>query len=159
MIWIAALSGCGSGQNWRMFGSSGLVEKPKYGGVLENFLYRASENGRGNDCIKTIVNPRKVYRWEHAHYPTYIYGIHSIDEKGNIVKGWSHKALDIETIRINHYFTKSKEEWIQRRKGGKADTKDRTDIRTIEEFYLHDNNDIYDDGMLFYVEEMKKQCI
>lgn len=142
--------------NWRMFGSSGLIQKPKQGGVLENFLYRASENGRGNDCIKTIVNPRKVYAFEHVHYPTYIFGVHSVDENGNIINGWNHSNLEIKKIRINHYFTKSKEEWIERRKIGKADAKDRTKIRSLEEFQLHDNNDIFDDGMLYYVDKMKE---
>lgn len=45
--------------NWRMFGSSFHEEKP-YGGVLGNYLYRAFENGKGNECIKSIVNPRRV---------------------------------------------------------------------------------------------------
>ncbi len=48
--------------NWRMFGSSGLQEKPTQGGVLDNFLYRAKEDGKGNNCIKTIVNPRRVLK-------------------------------------------------------------------------------------------------
>lgn len=142
--------------NWRMFGSSGLIQKPKRGGVLENFLYRALENGRGNDCIKTIVNPRKVYAFDHVHYPTYIYGVHSVDENGNIINGWNHPNAEIKKIRINHYFTKSKDEWVERRKIGKADAKDRTKIRSLEEFKLHDNNDIYDDGMLYYVDKMKE---
>lgn len=38
---------------------------------------------------------------------------------------------------------------------GKADYKDRSQIRTLDEFMEHDNNDIYDDGMLFYVDKMK----
>ena len=102
------------------------------------------------------MNPRKVYSFEHVHYPTYILGAHSVDENGRRVDGWKNSAPKINKIRINHYFTKSKEEWIERRKIGKADAKDRTNIRSLEEFELHDNNDIYDDGMLFYVEQMKK---
>lgn len=142
--------------NWRMFGSSGFESKPVCGGVLDNFLYRAVEDGRGNACIKTVVNPRKVFRFKHVHYPTYIYGVHSIDEDGAIVEGWKHTKKNIKTVRINHYFTKSKEEWIERRKQGKADYKDPLNVRSLDEFYLHDNNDIYDDGMLFYVEKMKQ---
>ena len=78
-----------------------------------------------------------------------------MDENGNIVDGWNHPNAEIQKIRINHYFTKSKEEWIERRKIGKADAKDRTKIRSLEEFQLHDNNDIFDDGMLYYVDKMK----
>lgn len=140
--------------NWRMFGSSGLEHKPE-GGVLENFLYRAAEDGKGNDCIKTIVDPRKVYKYKHPHFPTYLYGYYSIDENGKKVKGWSHPAAQINKIRINHYFTKSKEEWVERRSLGKADKSD--EKRTIEEFYAHDNNDIFDDSMLYYVQQMETQ--
>lgn len=141
--------------NWRMFGSSGLQEKPTQGGVLDNFLYRAKEDGKGNNCIKTIVNPRRVFKYEHVHFPTYLKGFYSVDENGKKVEGWSNKIYEIKKIRINHYFTKSKEEWIIRRSMGKADYKDRSQIRTLDEFMEHDNNDIYDDGMLFYVDKMK----
>lgn len=141
--------------NWRMFGSSGLLKKP-IGGVLDNFLYRAKEDGKGNNCIKTIVNPRRVYKYEHVHFPTYLMGFYSVDENGNKVNGWSNEVVEINKIRINHYFTKSKEEWIVRRSMGKADYKDRSQIRTLQEFEEHDNNDIYDNGMLFYVDKMKE---
>lgn len=130
--------------NWRMFGSSGHIAKPK-GGVLENFLYRAKDNGKGNICIKTIINPRRVYKFSHVHYPIYGVGYYSISEKGKIVTGWKNSDTDLKMLCINHYFTKSKEEWIKRRSMGKADFKDETSNRTIQEFYEHDNNDVYDD--------------
>lgn len=40
---------------------------------------------------------------------------------------------------------------------GKADTRNRNNVRTMEEFYMHDNNDIYDDSMLYYVKKMKQR--
>lgn len=113
--------------NWRMFGSSGFISKPK-GGVLDSFLYRAKENGRGNNCIKTITNPRRVYSYDHVHYPIYLFGFYSVDENGNKVNGWSHPQNNIHKLRINHYFTKSKEEWIKRRRLGKADFEDRDQV-------------------------------
>ena len=141
--------------NWRMFGSSHFLKKPE-GGVLQNFLYRAKEDGMGNECIKTIVNPRAVFCFNHVHYPEYLYGRHSVDENGKVVRGWKHPVIRTKKIRINHYFTKSKEEWIQRRSIGKADSGDKNDIRTMEEFYEHDNNDIWDDGMLRVLKAMKE---
>jgi hypothetical protein len=57
---------------------------------------------------------------------------------------------------VNHYFTKSKEEWIARRKLGKCDHKDEKDVRPIEEFYRHDNNDILDDSMRRYTALFRK---
>ena len=141
--------------NWRVFGSSGFEKKPE-GGVLESFVHRAFEDGPGNVCIKTIVNPRRVFKWYHVHYPVYMCGFYSIDENGNIVEGWQNELSEIKELRINHYFCKSKEEWIKRRSRGRATIKDgKQKYRTIEEFNQHDKNDIFDDSMLYYVEMMK----
>ena len=140
--------------NWRIYGSSGHVTKPN-GGVLSNFLWRAKEDGTGNRCIKTIVQPQYVYTYAHVHYPTYLIGRYSIDENGERVDGWNHKMLEIKKIRINHYYTKSKEEWIKRRSMGKADSNNpEANKRTLDEFYQHDNNDIYDESMLYYVNKL-----
>ncbi len=139
--------------NWRMFGSSGHISKPE-GGVLENYLYRSKDDGRGNICVKTIVDPRRVYRVVHAHYPMYYKGFYSVDESGKRVEGWANPVKEIRRLRINHYFTKSKEEWIIRRRLGRV-TRKHFEIRMMEEFYAHDNNDIYDDGMLPFAEKIK----
>ncbi len=143
----------GIAANWRMFGSGGHVSKPE-GGVLENFLYRSKDDGKGTRCVKTIANPRRVYRYVHAHYPMYYKGYYSVDESGKRVDGWANPVKEIRRLRINHYFTKSKEEWIVRRQLGRVDRK-HFEARTMDEFYAHDNNDIYDDGMLPFAEKLK----
>ena len=141
--------------NWCMYGSSGHQTKPN-GLVIENFLYRGTPDRRGNDCIKTIANPRIVEKYQHVHYPTYKAGFYNIDELGKRVDGWSNpRSGNTKRIRINHYFTKSKEEWIERRSHGKADTADKNDKRTLDEFYEHDKNDVYDDILLKYSKELK----
>lgn len=141
--------------NWRMYGSSGYDEKPN-GSVLASFLYRGDGNSKGSNCIKTIANPRVIKKYRHVHYPTYYRGFYSIDEDGNRCDGPFNTCVNTKHIRINHYFTKSKQEWIERRSRGKADTTDETDRRTIEEFYAHDHNDIYDPIILPYIEDFKK---
>lgn len=139
--------------NWRVFGSSHLEKKPE-GGVLKNFVWRAAEDGQGNDCIKSVVNPRKVAFFNHVHYPLYNLGCYAIDETGKKVPTWSNPVKEITQLRINHYFTKSKEEWIQRRSQGRATTGNKSLNRTIEEFYQHDNNDIFDDSALRYLDRL-----
>lgn len=141
--------------NWRMYGSSGHIAPPE-GSVLESYLYRGIGNAKGNDCIKTIANPRLIKEYRHVHYPTYYRGFYSMNEDGLRCDGPFNKCLETKYIRINHYFTKSKEEWIERRSRGKADTLDYNDRRTLEEFYEHDHNDVYDPIMLPYVEALKK---
>ena len=112
---------CGLAVNWAMFGSAGFKERPKSG--------------------------ETVYRYNHPHYPEYMLGGFSVDENGRRAKGGRNPGPEPVRIRVNHYFTKSEEEWIERRKLGKADKKDEKDVRTIDEFYRHDNNDIFDDSM------------
>ena len=138
---------CGLAVNWAMFGSAGFKECPKSGGVLSNYVYRAGPGERGTDCVKTIVRPETVYRYNHPHFPEYMLGGFSVDENGRRAEGSRNPGPEPVRIRVNHYFTKSEEEWTERRKIGKADKKDEKDIRTIDEFYRHDNNDIFDDSM------------
>lgn len=141
--------------NWCVYGSSGHEKRPD-GLVMENYLYRGTPDRRGNDCIKTIANPRVIEKYQHVHYPTYKAGFYSLDENGKRIDGWSNpRGGDTKFIRINHYFTKSKEEWIERRSRGKADTKDENDKRTLDEFYEHDENDVYDNIMLRYSKLLK----
>ncbi|MDO4466651.1 MAG: glycosyltransferase family 2 protein [Bacillota bacterium] len=139
--------------NWKMFGSSGLEEKPE-GGVLKNFLYCANKKDVGNECIKSIVNPRKVFAYQHPHFPTYYYGYKSYDENKQVVSSWKN-YIEPEVLRINHYFTKSKAEWIKRRGMPRVDSKV-AKYRTLDEFYAHDNNDQYDDKILVYLPKMEE---
>ena len=139
--------------NWRMYGSSGHEEMPK-GYVLENYLYRGDGYARGNDCVKTIANPRYIRKYTHTHSPIYITGFNNVNENGEVLIGWSNPIPRTKFLRINHYFTKSKQEWIERRSRRRSDCADDNNVRTMEEFYEHDHNDVYDPIMLPYVEKL-----
>ena len=139
--------------NWCMYGSSGHNEKPVVGGVIENYVYRAAlPNGKGNACIKTIVMPERVIKFNHPHYPIYKEGFFGVDFSGKIVPEWYNFIEDYVGFRINHYFTKSKAEWLKRRGQGTADG---SATRTLDEFYEHDNNEVEDRSALFYLDRLK----
>ncbi|MCQ2531696.1 MAG: glycosyltransferase family 92 protein [Saccharofermentans sp.] len=140
--------------NWRVFASSGLKEMPK-DGVLKNFVYYGKPGRPGNACVKTIANPREIVVYNQPHYPIYKWGKYSINEDLKKTKGWFNECGEPHTIRINHYFTKSEEEWKIRRSIGKADKTDSNDVRSMEEFHAHDNNDIFDDSMNYFVDLIK----
>ena len=139
-----------------MYGSSGHDEKPE-GLVTERYLYRGDDNSRGSECIKTIANPRLIKKYYHVHYPTYYRGFYSVDDCGQRVDGWSNPGHNSSKLRINHYFTKSKQEWIARRSRGKADTTDSEDRRTMQDFYQQEHNEIYDPILLPYAQMLKKK--
>ena len=56
-------------------------------------------------------------------------------------------------MRINHYFTKSKEEFIQKMNRGLGDRLGKYDMDMFSTYNL---NDIQDKSMAIYVEQMKK---
>ena len=132
--------------NWVMFGSSGHEKKPE-GLLINNFLWRSKLPGPGTNWIKTICNPDLVVKFNHPHYPIYKRGLYGITPKGNRCVNWCNPITEYVGLRINHYFTKSKAQWIERRK---FDTMNPQKLRTIDQFYKHDTNDIFDDEVLRY---------
>ncbi len=106
--------------NWLMYGSNGHDKAPG-GLVIENFKSHSaadseSEYGTSiNRHIKTIANPRKVKKFLEPHSVRYLSG-HAVDSSGSITNIY---FLDRPAVycdfRINHYYTKSKEEFLLRK--------------------------------------------
>lgn len=130
--------------NWCIFGSSGHITKPE-GGVLENYTMCAEDNFTVNLHIKTICDPQKVLGFNNVHYPIYCRGFRNLNENGKIVRGPIAQEVHFSKIRINHYFTKSREEYKAKKNRGRADT---NTIRLIEDFDIYDKNDIHDTEIL-----------
>lgn len=112
--------------NWRVYGPSGHETKPE-GLVLKEYLRREPNSYHGNGCIKTIANPRVILKYQHAHYPIFYAGYRNVDVDGKRVDGaWNFRGMkeDPHTLRINHYYTKSREEFFDRRSRRVADRED-----------------------------------
>ena len=139
--------------NWCMYGSSRFQKKPK-GLLIDNFVYRANIGRQGTNVTKTILRPECSLMWDHPHYPVYRIGYYGIDTTGKRNNGFWNEIEGYKLLQINHYFTKSKEQWIKRRSQGKADL-GTTDTRTLEEFYAHDNNDVLDESAKKYSNKVK----
>lgn len=137
--------------NWVMYGSSNFEEKPD-GFCFESFIMRATPGKKGTNCIKSIVRPECVISFSHAHVPNFKMGFYNVNTSGNMLNTWSNPVSEYCSMRLNHYFTKSKAQWIKRRSVKRAD--DGT-IRTLDEFYEHDNNDVVDKSALVYLDKVK----
>lgn len=142
----------GIGVNWCLYGSSGIEEKSE-GLVIERFLNRAQASFEKNVHIKSIVKPQTVKTFRNPHSPQYQRGFYAIDMAGNLIGSFYHQIASFCGMRINHYFCKSKQEWIDRRKIGRGDKVNV--VRKIDDFYEHDRNDVYDDLALKYVSDVK----
>lgn len=142
----------GVGINWLVFGSSCYVKKPQ-GLVTQKFLYRSKYSFSHNELIKTICDPRKVAGILNPHYVEYKKGYYAVNTLGEYIKGPKTKNDVKMPVRINHYFTKSKEEFLEKRARGMADQEKK---RNLSDFELHDRNEVYDSGMTRYGKVLKK---
>ncbi len=137
---------------WCLFNSSGHVQKPE-GLVIENYTNHLLKSNKINEHIKTICNPRKVFIYAHCHFPIYYSGLYSFDTNNNIVEGPYNKKVCWDKIRLNHYYTKSFEEFKEKIARGRADIEQK---RKIQEFYEIEACDSEkDESMLQYAEILK----
>lgn len=132
--------------HWLMFGSSGqLTHSP--GLVTERFLRRGRSTFGPNMFGKTIV---KLARAVAPHGPHVIVPQGRLVNEMNIDLEWHNANPGLppshRLLALNHYFTKSHEEWRMRRSLGKADIDPRHPEfrRREEELFHHDVNDVED---------------
>ena len=138
--------------NWQIFGSNNHESADYSGGVLERFTRRApsdwAPDNLGNNRVKTVANPRKIKFVINPHYPNYFEKIFSVNENGAPVTEDSNCPVTFEKIAVNHYYTKSREEFAKKIWRG------RTDIffnaYDMKLFDSYDRNEIFDDGILRY---------
>ena len=134
---------------WVIYGSSGHKTKPN-GLLIENYKQRA-KNTFG---IKSIVNPRLLVEYRCVHQ-NMVAGW-TIDNNGKKL-GRTHQSTNppaYNNLRLNHYYTKSYEEYVAKSKRGTASGQNIA-YRSIEKFKMYDRNEVHDDIMDKYIEKVK----
>ena len=113
----------GLGINWLLFGPSGHDRRPS-GLTVESYVLRAAEEHPDNRHIKTIADPRRIVGTGlNPHYFVFADGRSVLDERrAPIPVGAFSRAHRSERIRINHYFTRSREELAAKLARGRATT-------------------------------------
>lgn len=124
----------GIGVNWVLFGDNNLLAPADNYSVLNRFTKR--QKGV-NEHIKSIIklNKKVIMR---VHNPT---NINLIDTNKHNFRGPFNSKGDDTIAQINHYFTKTKSEFIEKRNRGRADC---NFLRSLNEFDYHNFNDIDD---------------
>jgi hypothetical protein len=104
------------GVNWKCFGSGNqdfYEDKP----VIERFYIRPPDNNSQNNYIKSIVRlDQNVTTTGDPHF--FVCDSGNVNEN-NLPIGGSVSQHSTNILRINHYKSKSKEEWEQRERNGK----------------------------------------
>lgn len=136
--------------NWRIFGSAGEKLADLSRGVLDRFCWRAPDDFGPNQHVKSIINPRRVRYVPNPHYAMYLYGACAVDERGTMIPAYRNEDHPLQRICVNHYFTKSEQEWITRRSMGTADG---TADRKMQDFLDHDQNIVHDTGIITYYQK------
>ena len=109
----------GFGVNWLVYGSSGHAVPPP-GGVIASYVWRSKPSFKANTQIKSIVRPTRARAARNPHAFDYAPGFHCVNERGRTVDdAWCRHGA--ETIQINHYFTKSRQEFMAKAQKGRAE--------------------------------------
>ena len=135
--------------NWVCFDSNGHEKKPEaHDGLLTvNYTRVMKNHNKGSDrVIKTIVNPKQVINYISTHFGLYYQSTHAVTENFQTVRGMVTRFHSSSKIRINHYITKSREEYIKKiqrnQKGNTNVYKFREDLlnfpeETTEDLIIH----------------------
>lgn len=135
---------------WIQYGSSGHKTKPD-GLVMENFKKHALKSWG----VKSIVNPRLVCDVRvHVHDVAGFIIDENGKKLGRIIQE-ENRNITTNKIRINHYVTKSFDEYTARMNQGSATNQKSTEYRSIEKFKWYDRNEVYDDIMDKYIKKLK----
>ena len=155
--------------NWQVFGSNNLETAELEKGVLNRFTRRAPSDWFepverdklpvGNIHIKTIANPRFIRYIVNPHYAYYFGGKFAVNSNGERVTHWGNTPILVDKIVVNHYFTKSKEEFRKKLERGRTgvDAQNFAD-NTVnwEVFDKNNRNDEFDDGILTYRDQREE---
>lgn len=143
---------------WMIYGSNGFVKRPK-GLVLENYRKHATDELLAN--YKIIINPRKAIRVVNPHF-VQVFGA-TTDETGKRIWAYPYltepQALPApkKRVRINHYYSKSLEEFQMKSQRGFADNNRKVKInpRGMSDFKNHDQNVEEDDAVNVYLPKLR----
>lgn len=116
--------------NWKLYNAGGHVTKPKES-VMEAYKECLPFSSLVNKHVKTILQPRHTLVMGSPHHALYIDGNYSVNENYRCVPS-AFSDFSNDVAHINHYYTKSYEEWLHKIGRGRADLDQR---RKEQEFW------------------------
>ncbi len=157
------------GVYWSLFGTSGLKSKPR-GLVIENYTWRlpylmerhtTPEQERlrkkiGLSEFKSIVQPTRIISTKGAHsFITDRFPVLAVDGSWNEIQLHTKRFLFVEKFQLNHYISKSQEEWNNRleRRDVEGVDKRKQKQRMLDAI---ETDPVEDTGILKYLPKLKK---
>jgi hypothetical protein len=141
----AAVGAC-----WAVYGTGGHDVRPD-GLVTESYLWRSDDDARRNRHVKSIVDPRRAVRPMSPHH--FRVRGRFVDERHRLLTGpCIHGAPTRRLLRINHYWSKSREEAERKVRRPRADL---DEMRSLELFLNPALNAVYDDAIAGWLPELR----
>lgn len=141
--------------NWLMFGSNGHEKTQK--SQLESFTQSCPSHS-ANKHIKSIVQPSKFLSTNNMHYVQSIHPTVNVNNKK--VKGSFNNPPIIDKImRINHYVTRSKEDYELKKLRGPGDNNNEQKTKKYSEafFKSYNSENVQNTDILKLVERIKSE--
>lgn len=129
--------------NWVLYDSGGHENRPE-GLVIENYRTVHGTDHPRDHNVKSVVNPRRVKLCGSPHYCSYRRGC-AVNENFEQVKGPSTAERSIAKIRLNHYFSKSYDEYLAKVSRGR--------ISSLGQYRLNREDYLFPDAVEDYVME------
>ncbi len=110
---------------WLVFGPSGHQDKP-HGLVIESYTSRLPEDFPASRHVKSLVRGKAVTGAGTTPHIVNVNGP-TCNTRGETVLSYAEQPVEChDVMAINHYFTKSREDWLAKLRRGKADATDPT---------------------------------
>jgi len=138
------------GVNWMCFGASGQ-ERQTEGLVIERFTLRPEDGFEPNRHIKSLVRMDRVESVGPDPHHFRVSG-GAFNELSEPVDGPLSSRASHNLLRINHYVTKSREEYLQRIARGRSDLPARRDGA---EFDAYQSAEVGDGAILRFLSRLK----
>ncbi|WP_302132929.1 glycosyltransferase family 2 protein [uncultured Parabacteroides sp.] len=106
----------GIAMNWKMYGADGQIYK-EAGKVMDRF--KIPVQSKRNYCFKSIIQPHIYLSLGDGRMGAHRWSYPLFDENGNLILGELRKPT-YQYIAVNHYYTKSFEEFFDRMKRGET---------------------------------------
>jgi hypothetical protein len=132
----------GIGMNWRFFGSSGFTERSS---LPVTMRFTKCEE-KGNMHIKTLFDVKKVKCFNTCHDVTTHINYKIKTTHGKIIIGPFNKLIDMSVIQLNHYKSKTWEEFQYIRSRGRAGLpiQRQKEEDVLKSFMAYDINEVED---------------
>jgi len=120
---------------WLVFGPSGHQRRPP-GLVLENYTTRLPEDRPASRHVKSLVRGKAVTTAGTTPHIINVSGP-TCNTRGQTVLSYAEQPVEChDALLINHYFTKSREDWSAKLRRGKADASDPAANPYLDKVYV-----------------------